>query len=151
MTIGRDAPVACAAGSHSCWESFASERAALARYVSLSRDRSRRSASFEQLLDRALAGDGAARAALSETAHYIGVGIANLINGLSPEAVILGGGIARAWPLIGEGLKAAVDEYSCCRGLPSPCIDVSGLGDAHNLMGALTLVLAAKFSSALTI
>src|SRR5262249_28337050 len=32
MTIGEDAPVACAAGSHECWEAFASERAALARY-----------------------------------------------------------------------------------------------------------------------
>jgi len=32
MTIGTGAPVACAAGSTECWEAFASERAALARY-----------------------------------------------------------------------------------------------------------------------
>src|SRR5947208_5077825 len=39
MTIGSNAPVACAAGSHECWEAFASERAAVAGYVKLaSRD-----------------------------------------------------------------------------------------------------------------
>src|SRR5918912_233140 len=36
MTIGSNAPAACAAGSHECWEAFASERAALARYAKLS-------------------------------------------------------------------------------------------------------------------
>ena len=35
MTIGTGAPVACAAGSTECWEAFASERAALARYKKL--------------------------------------------------------------------------------------------------------------------
>ena len=35
MTIGKDAPVACAAGSYECWEAFASERAALARYAKM--------------------------------------------------------------------------------------------------------------------
>ncbi len=35
MTIGAGAPVACAAGNHECWEAFASERAALARYANL--------------------------------------------------------------------------------------------------------------------
>ena len=35
MTIGRDAPVACASGSRECWEAFASERSALARYKNL--------------------------------------------------------------------------------------------------------------------
>ena len=37
MTIGQGAPVACASGSRECWEAFASERSALARYKNLSR------------------------------------------------------------------------------------------------------------------
>ena len=33
MIIGKGAPIACASGSRECWEAFASERAALARYA----------------------------------------------------------------------------------------------------------------------
>src|SRR4030095_3911629 len=37
MTIGQGAPVECASGSRECWEAFASERSALARYKNASR------------------------------------------------------------------------------------------------------------------
>ena len=33
-------------------------------------------------------------------AHYLGIGISNLVVGFSPEAVVVGGEIARAWPLV---------------------------------------------------
>src|SRR6266496_6193920 len=36
MIIGTNAPIACASGSRECWEAFASERAALARYAATS-------------------------------------------------------------------------------------------------------------------
>jgi len=88
-----------------------------------------------------------ARAALIETAHYLGVGISNLMKGLSPEAVIVGGQIARVWPLIAEELKSAVEENSICRGLPSASVYASTLGANPRLMGALSLVLASKFGS----
>jgi len=150
MTIGRDAPVACAAGGRECWEAFASERAALARYAKLTRDPERHRVSFDELMDRALGGEAPARAALLETGRYLGIGIANLVKGLSPEAVILGGRIVRAWTLLEEELKKAVAEFSFCRGLPSPRVIVSSLGEGPRLMGALSLVLARKFASALT-
>ena len=150
MTIGQDAPVACASGSRTCWEAFASERAALARYGAMQNGQNAGQVGFDELMDRALGGEDAARAALVETARCLGVGMANLIKGLSPEAVILGGRIARAWPLIEEELKAAVVEHSLCRGLPSPQIFVSSLGEQPRLRGALSLVLAGKFASALT-
>ncbi len=34
MIVGQDAPVACSCGNRDCWEAFASERAAVARYAS---------------------------------------------------------------------------------------------------------------------
>jgi predicted NBD/HSP70 family sugar kinase len=148
MTIGVGAPVACAAGSRECWEAFSSERAALARYAKLSR-RSNGSTNINcgQLIDLALSGDHSACVALKETAHYLGIGISNLIQGLAPEAVIVGGPIVRAWPLISEDLKGAV-ESSICRGLPSTPIIASTLGPQPTLMGAISLVLARKFASA---
>ena len=42
MTIGQGAPVACASGSRECWEAFASERSALARYKNLTSGRMER-------------------------------------------------------------------------------------------------------------
>ena len=148
MTIGSGAPVACAVGSTECWEAFASERSALARYQKLSRANGVNEVTFAQLVDLALKGERTARTALKETARYLGIGIANLIQGLAPEAVIVGGPIVRAWPVIADELKASVNS-SICRGFPSTPIMVSTLGTQPTLMGALSLVLASKFASAL--
>jgi len=151
MTIGTGAPISCASGSRDCWEAFACERTALARYEKLSRGSGHeRKINFSQLIDRAFEGDRAAQTALLKTARYLGVGISNLIKGLSPEAVIVGGRISRAWPLISKELKKAAAESSLCRGLPSPRIDVSSLGEQPPLMGAISLILASKFASVAT-
>jgi N-acetylglucosamine repressor len=147
MTIGKGAPVVCAAGSEECWEAFASERAALARY------RTRRSGvadsdpSFRVLIDKAFAKDDAAKEALVETAHYLGLGISNLTKGLSPEAVILAGDIARAWPLIADELRSTLAVNTICSDLVSAPVFASTLGEDTRLMGALSLVLARKFAS----
>jgi N-acetylglucosamine repressor len=147
MVIGTDAPVACAAGSHDCWEAFASERAALARYEKRCAAPDHRMPNFAQLIDLALAGDQIAIDSLIETAHYLGLGISNLTKGLSPQAVILGGQISRAWPLIANELRGTIEKSSICRGLSSAPAYASTLGQDTRLMGALSLVLAAKFAS----
>src|SRR5205807_414830 len=147
MTIGSGAPVECAVGSRECWEAFASERAAVARYQKLSRSNGNRDVNFSNVMDLALKGERNAKAALRETARYLGIGVANLIQGLAPEAVIVGGPIVRAWPVIVDDLKASVDS-SICRGFPSTPIMDSTLGAQPTLMGALSLVLASKFASA---
>ena len=149
MTIGKGAPVACAAGSHECWEAFASECAALARYAQLRSGPNDCPMSFGQLVDSGLEGEQSATDALVETAQYLGLGISNLLKGLSPDAVIVGGQISRAWPLIADELRNAVAQSSICRGLPSARIVASTLGDDTRLMGALSLVLASKFASVL--
>jgi predicted NBD/HSP70 family sugar kinase len=145
MTIGRGAPVSCAAGSTECWEAFASERAALARYASASN--SLMGTNFNDLIDLAFGGDQFARDALVETAHFLGLGISNLTKGLSPEAVILGGEIARAWPVIADELQNTVAQNSICQGLLSTPLFASTLGAETGIMGALSLVLARKFAS----
>jgi predicted NBD/HSP70 family sugar kinase len=146
MTIGEGAPVACAAGSRRCWEAFASQRAALARYHNLKHiPEGEAGVDFETLVDLALGGEREALESLKETALYLGLGIANLTQGLSPEAVIVGGPIVRAWPLIACDVREAVGE-SICRGLPPAQIIASTLGEQPTLMGALSLVLTTKFT-----
>lgn len=147
MIIGQRAPVACSCGNYDCWEAFSSERSALARYQKLvSANPGAATSDFDELIERALGGERAAQDALLETAHYLGIGISNLIVGFSPEAVVVGGRIVRAWPLVAEALGETVDR-SIRRGLPSARIIASSLGDPPTLMGALSLVLANKFAS----
>ena len=147
MTIGKGAPVVCAAGSEECWEAFASERAALARYKLRRSDANDSDLSFRKLIDKAFAKDDAAREALVETGRYLALGISNLTKGLSPEAVIVAGDIARAWPLIAEELRSTLTANTICSDLVSAPVFASTLGEDTRLMGALSLVLARKFAS----
>ncbi|MDQ5844645.1 MAG: ROK family protein [Acidobacteriota bacterium] len=147
MVIGEQAPVPCSCGNHDCWEAFSSERSAVARYMRLAGSGSTEPLGFRDLVDRALNGESNAKAALIETAHYLGVGISNLVVGFSPEAVVVGGEIARAWGLIEYGLTETI-ERSVRRGLASAKILPSTLGDKPTLRGALSLVLAGKFAAA---
>ncbi|HKV36057.1 MAG TPA: ROK family transcriptional regulator [Pyrinomonadaceae bacterium] len=147
MVIGDHAPVPCSCGSDDCWEAFSSEGAAIARYRKLAETPNNIPITFKEVVDRALSGEESARVALVETARYLGVGISNLIIGFSPEAVVVGGEIARAWDLIESALTEAI-EHSVRRGLPSARILPSTLGDTPTLRGALSLVLASKFAAA---
>jgi predicted NBD/HSP70 family sugar kinase len=146
MVIGSGAPVPCSCGSDECWEAFSSERAAIARYLKLA-GASEKSATFIEVVDRALDGEVHAKTALVETARHLGIGISNLIIGFSPEAVVVGGEIARAWDLIESALTETI-EHSVRRGLPSAHILPSTLGEKPTLRGALSLVLASKFAAA---
>ena len=146
MIIGQEAPVACSCGSYDCWEAFASGRATVARYNRLiSQPDSAPQLTFEDLIERALQGEAEARTALLETAQNLSIGISNLIVGFSPELIIIGGPIARAWPLFSDVLSQIV-QRSVRRGLPSARIIASTLGERTTLMGALSLVLSVKFT-----
>lgn len=147
MVIGTHAPVACSCGNHDCWEAFASERAALARYMKSPNPSIKPPDSFKELVDLALDGEEKARKALVETALCLGVGISNLVVGFSPEVVVVGGEIARAWELVESAFKETI-EHSVRRGLPSARILPSTLGENPTVRGALSLVLASKFAAA---
>jgi predicted NBD/HSP70 family sugar kinase len=148
MIVGQNGPVACSCGNRDCWEAFASERAAVARYLKNAGTPEVEPArvGFAEVVERALGGEAAAIEALTETAHYLGIGISNLIVGLSPETVIVGGQITRAWPIILPSLEETI-KRSIRRGLPSARIVASTLTEP-TLLGSLSLVLASKFGLA---
>src|SRR5215212_8851314 len=144
MIVAQNAPVACSCGNRDCWEAFASERAAVARYLNNSGGGA--PVAFGEVVERALGGEQAAIDALTETAHYLGIGISNLIVGLSPETVVVGGQITRAWPIIAPSLEETI-QRSIRRGLPSARI-VASTPSEPTMMGAISLVLASKFGLA---
>lgn len=149
MIVGPNAPVTCSCGSRDCWEAHASDRAIVARYQSLleENDVTKQSVDIRQLVQLAKNGDERALAALRDTARFLGIGISNLIVGLSPQAVIVSGVIAEAWDLIETDVRN-IAERSVRADLPNTMIMASSLGDSPTLDGALSLVLAKKFASA---
>lgn len=146
MLIGTDAPVACANGSTECWEAFASERSALGRYAKLLGNQNYLNRiSFGQLVELGLEGEKNALAALKETAHFIGIGMGNLIQGLSPDVIVVGGTIVKAWDLLSSDIQTAA-EAGLCQGIPETRVIPSSLGAEPALMGAFSLVLADMFA-----
>jgi predicted NBD/HSP70 family sugar kinase len=142
----------CACGARGCLEAYASNRATLARY--LGRDLSAPGAyaqlrgeglEIPDLVARARSGDVAATAALRETGRYLGVGIANIVNSISPARIVVGGEITAAWDLIEPAVRESVRERTLTAASAATPVVVEA-GDAYlRLRGASALVVAPVF------
>lgn len=110
MTINPMGSV-CACGSYGCWEEYASERS-LIRYIReaggdpsvLAEDRSL----MDQVMNEVRLDNRAYIRAFHSLGQYLGIGIANLMNGLNPDEVILGGSVAGAATFILPEVERAV-------------------------------------------
>ncbi len=109
----------CPCGSYGCLESYASGRAIVDRAIS-SLEKGAESmlakccdGNFykitpQLIYETSLDGDSLSREVFREAGHFLGIGIANLINILSLEAVIIGGGLTGAWDMFIEETKKEV-------------------------------------------
>ncbi len=102
---------ACACGRHGCWETYVSPRAVVSRVREQFSAGSPTSLleitkgimqylTFTQIVSAARQGDALSIQALAEVAHYLGLGIANLINIFNPHMIVIGGALAQAGDLI---------------------------------------------------
>lgn len=90
QTIDPDGPE-CGCGNRGCLEAFArADRIAEACGT----------ASPEEAVERARDGDRRAREGLDRVGRYLGIGIANLVVLVTPDRVVLGGGVAAAGDLL---------------------------------------------------
>jgi predicted NBD/HSP70 family sugar kinase len=137
--------VVCSCGNTHCWESFASNRATVRRFAALTGNENRVN-DINRIFALARQGDVAALKVVNETARYLGLGIVNLLVGLSPEVVIVSGKITLVWSLIEKTLLNTV-EKNIKQKLPATLITASTLGDSPTLMGAICLSLINKFAS----
>lgn len=141
----------CACGNVGCLESYASASAIIGNAVSEAEKgnssilRNLYNGNFyklnaEDIYKAALDGDVLSRSVLREAGKSLGIGIANLINILSPDAIILTGGLLGAWNIyvdsaIQEASKRALKElYAKVKIIPS------SLGDNAGIIGAAKLV-----------
>lgn len=140
----------CPCGNWGCLENYASARAVTDALIkaleggadSMLRDRGNfYKISAEDVCKAAFDGDALSREVLKEAGKHLGVGIANLINLMSPDAVILAGGLTGAWDIF---VEEAVKEASkrALRGLfEGVKILPSALGDEAGVLGAAKLAL----------
>lgn len=143
MSINADGEK-CPCGNSGCLESYASVRAILSQAVSIletgkeSLLRECCGGNFykittEDIYKAALEGDNLARELLKNAGRYLGVGLANIINIMSPEAIILAGGLTGAWDIyvqeaIREASRQALKElFDRVKIIPSLLMDDAGI------------------------
>ena len=93
------------------------------------------------VVEAAKAGDPFAIEVLTEAGTYMGVGIANVIQILNPEKIILGTIAVHAGDLILEPIRAAVREYAWPRSASVCEIVPAALGDRAQDLAAIALLL----------
>ncbi len=89
-------------------------------------------------------GDDVARKVLADAGSYLGVGIANFVNVLDPEIVLLGGGVTGASEFFMENLKRTVSSKTMAE--PPPIRRVANDVNA-GVIGAGVLVLIRLFNA----
>jgi len=150
MSINADAEK-CPCGNIGCLENYASARAMISKTVALLEKGTESllkecckgsiyKITPEDIYRTALEGDTLSREVLRDAGRYLGVGLANIINIMSPEAIILTGGLIGAWNIyIQEAIKEASrraykDLFDSVKIIPS------SLGDDAGIIGAACLV-----------
>jgi predicted NBD/HSP70 family sugar kinase len=143
-----DGPL-CECGNRGCWETVASQRALLNRLEgrlpralggSPPPDRYG-SMGMETVVAAAEGGDEYVLAALAETGHYLGVGIANLVNIFNPSLVVVGGALSLAADFLLPPIRQAVAERAMAWPRQAAQIQVAAHRFDSVAMGGVALVL----------
>ena len=95
----------------------------------------------ELVVEAARQEDPDALALLGRVGTYLGMGVVNLIHLFNPELVCIGGGVAKAGPLVFEPLIATVDDLAMASMREGVAIVPAVLGDQAGVLGAAALVL----------
>jgi predicted NBD/HSP70 family sugar kinase len=97
----------CRCGSVGCWETEVGERALLTS-AGHAPDGGREE--IEAVLREAAAGSPVAAAAVDSAGHWIGIGLAGLVNVFNPELVVLGGLLGRLHPFVDSIIERELDQ-----------------------------------------
>jgi len=139
--------VACTCGSRGCLEVFASATA----IVRMTREASPRypesvlqgkeDRTSEMIFEAGQQGDELALEIFRRMGVYLGIGLANLINILNPEMIIIGGGVVNGWNLFEKHMHQQVEERAFPLLAERVKIVRAKCGDDAGLLGAARLAL----------
>ena len=137
--------VACTCGSRGCLEVFASATA----IVRMTREASPRypesvlhasqNLTAESIFAAGLKGDELALEIFRRMGVYLGIGLANLINILNPEMIVIGGGVVNGWDLFEKDMMQQVEERAFPLLTARLKIERAKCGDSAGLLGAARL------------
>ncbi|HEX9199014.1 MAG TPA: ROK family protein [Acidobacteriaceae bacterium] len=127
----------CSCGRYGCWEVYASSRAAIKYFAEL-RPADPRPTILE-LLSLAENDDADAIAALNRQATFLAKGLRTITTALSPEVILLTGGLTSSWSRFGPVVEAELAESML--GITPPRIEVTADVELARLRGAAALVL----------
>lgn len=126
----------CSCGFHGCWESLAAGPA-MVRWMESQPDYLTRGVlTAKRICELAYAGESLALRAIDREARYLGIGLANLVNLFTPDALILGGSLMKSADLLLEGIRNTM--RGGCRFVPLEQVELrlASLGEDANLIGA---------------
>jgi len=128
----------CACGFHGCWESLAAGPAMVSWMESrMPPDYPHRDhLTAKRICELAHKGDELALQAVEREAHYLGLGLANLVTLFTPDAIVLGGSVMKSAILFLEEIRRTICR--CCRLVPydKTELNLASLGEDANLIGA---------------
>ena len=126
QTIDPDGP-SCGCGNHGCLEAFVrADRFAAACGTDTP----------AEAVTAARAGDAQALAGLAEMGRYLGIGIANMVVVMSPDRVVIGGGVAAAGDLLFEPIRAELRRRVHTTDLAEVNVVPAELGTLAGAIGA---------------
>lgn len=96
---------------------------------------------LDELVDLALRGDSVAAELIRYTGRQLGIGVANMLNLLNPDTVVLAGGITRAEDLLVGAVRETVGKMSLAESISHADIRVTALDEWGIAVGAATLIL----------
>jgi glucokinase len=134
MPVKADGGAVCFCGQPGCWEAESSGTALLGKAVAAGY------ADLAEVFSRAAGGEAQALAFAETAAAGLALGLAGVIHVVSPDRLVIGGGVANAFPVLGPLIRRHVDS----RVLPPfRGVDImpAALGDDSGLAGAAQLVL----------
>ena len=139
--------VACTCGSRGCLEVFASATA----IVRMTREASPRypdsvlqgqeNLTAKMIFEAGQHGDELALEIFRRMGVYLGIGLANLINILNPEMIVIGGGVVNGWDLFEKHMHQQVEERAFPLLAARVKIERAKCGDDAGLLGAARLAL----------
>ncbi|HMA35349.1 MAG TPA: ROK family transcriptional regulator [Chloroflexia bacterium] len=137
----------CRCGSRGCLEAYVGAPGIIARLQEIAPQsplivEGDQTATIAAIIAAARQGDAGAAAILSSTTHYLGVGIANLINLVNPRAVLIGGWLGlQLFAYILPELRQIVQRYALAQPASATSIGACDLGQDALTLGAASLAL----------
>lgn len=129
----------CHCGNRGCWEIYASENYIVNRYLELSVNKKK--LSKEEIYILGKNDDKTALKIFQEIGRNIGVGLVNIINGLSPELLVIGGGIVEIKDYIYEEIIKKLEESCLSVSCKKTDIKFSKLGNMAAVYGMADLII----------